>query len=60
MQGQRDLREAAADEMLYEWNNGWRFCAGPHWWGDRKEGAIVTDLWPPMMYPQQCTTINVL
>jgi len=31
MQGQRDLREAAADEMLYEWNNGWRFCAGPHW-----------------------------
>ena len=22
--------------------------AGPHWWEDRKGGAIVTDLWPPM------------
>ena len=46
MQGQRDLREAAAHEMGYERNNGWRFCAGPHWWGDRLREAIVTDLWP--------------
>ena len=26
------------------------WVAGPHWWGDVNGGAIITNLWHPMMY----------
>ena len=36
--------------LQLRWRTAKSLVAGPLWWGGNEEGAILTDLWPPMTW----------